>query len=216
MIALEPSSKPFADLDSSIIHLKQDIRGHESSLATCVRDQLRRSTIKNFEGREYITKYTLLQVMSQKVVHSLFQEYTNGLTHSAMAKQTLVESRLDIVRCIEMEARALLALCVFINASMRTFLVLLEAGVSDKSLPLTGGCPIGVNKVDFGRILEDQWVFVPFDIFARTSQITIPNNLILPLRFDKKGDLIGSGAYSDVFRIEVDNDPYSSPPVNMR
>ena len=216
LTVLEPPSTAFADLDSSVAHLEQNIRLRGSSLGTCVRDQLQRSTTKNFEGREYITKHTLLQAVSQKVVHSLFQEYITGFTRSAMAKQTLTESRLEIVRHIEMEARALLALCVFINASMRTFLELLQAGLSDKSLPLAGECPIGIDQIDFGHILEYQWTFVPYDIFAQTSQIAIPKDMIVPLKCDKKKYLLGSGAYSDVFRVQEDHSQYCSISVNLR
>ena len=211
---IKTSPKPGPDLDQSIAHL-QHSGPNESSLATFVGDQLRRSTTKNFEGRAYITRRILLQVMSIDVVHELLQAHISGLTDSMMAKEKIMKSRLHIIGIIEMKARTLLALCVFVNASVGTFLALIEAGLSDDSLPLAGECPIGVDEVEFGRILATQWIFVPYDVFARPGQVTISNDIVIPLKFDQISDMIGSGAYSDVFRVEVDNDPTPSPLVNV-
>jgi hypothetical protein len=120
-----------------------------------------------------------------------------------------------MIEYIELEARVLLALCVFIDAPMRSFLALLEAGISDASLPLTVDCPAGIDNVDFVRIFESQWVFLPYDLFAQPDQAVIPKDLIVPLIFDKNRDLIGAGAFSDVFQVEVDNTYSTLSSVNI-
>jgi hypothetical protein len=207
--------KAEADLDRYITDIKQDIPPNASSIATSVRDQLRDSIRKNFEGREYITRTTLLEVMSRDVVQRLSLDHTSGYTLLKAAKQRPMESRQDIVGYIEMEARVLLALCVFIDAPMRIFFTLLEAGISDKSLPVTRESITGIEKAEFIRILESQWLFLPHDLLARPSQAAIPKESIVPLIFDKKKDLIGSGAHSDVFQVTVDDGHCSISAVNM-
>lgn len=205
--------RPEASQDSSVTHIEQSEGPHGSSVADSVREQLRKSINRNFEGREYITRPTLLQIISKDVVHNLCQNHIFGRTHSRVTKGTPIESPQDTVEYIELEARVLLALWVFIDAPMQSFLALLEASISDASLPLTVDCPAGIDKVDFVRILESQWVFLPYDLFDQPGQVAIPNDLIVPLIFDKKRDLIGAGAFSDVFRVEVDNTNSTLPPV---
>jgi hypothetical protein len=187
----------------------------DSSIKTYVRDQLRRSIKKNFEGREYITRSMLLQVMSEDVIHCLFQQHMLERTQSEIAKKLPIGSREDIVGYIEKEARVLLALCIFVDAPMRSFLSFLEAGTNDRSLPLTGECPICVENDTFARIFDTQWIFLPFDLFARRDQVAIPEEYVVPLVFDRQKDCIGCGGYSDVFQVTIDKEYYSSPMVNM-
>lgn len=190
----------------SVVSLIEQSKGpHGSSVADSVREQLRKSINRNFEGREYIARPVLLQIISKDVVHGLCQDHIFGRTHSRVTKGTPAESTQGMVEYIELEARVLLALWVFIDAPMQGLLALLEAGTSDASLPLTVDCPAGIDNIDFVRILESQWVFLPYDLFAQPDQVVIPKDLIVPLIFDKKRDLIGAGAFSDVFQVEVDN-----------
>jgi hypothetical protein len=212
--AFKLCADPTADLHCHVAILEQNIRSYGLSTATYVRDELRKSTTKNFEGREYITRPTLLQVMSKDIVHCLFQQHVSEGRHLEVTKQIPMQPGPDIVGYVEMEAKFLLALCIFINAPMPIFIKLLEAGICDSSLPLTGECPTGVDKASFVRILESQWVFLPHDVFAQPGQVAVPAELVLPLIFDKKSDLVGSGAHSDVFRVRVDNGYCSSSTVN--
>src|SRR5205085_9022761 len=122
--------------------------------------------------------------------------------------------REDMVSYIVKEARVLLALCIFVDAPMRTFLKLLEAGIHDRGLPLTGECPSYDGNDNFARIYDNQWTFLPFDLFARPDQASVPEEYIIPLVFDSNKDFIGCGAYSDVFRVTMDSVPCSSA-VNM-
>ena len=202
-----------ADQDYSVTHIEQSEGPHGSSVADSVREQLRKSINRNFEGREYIARPILLQIISKDVVHGLCQDHIFRHTRSRVTKGIPMESTQDTVEYIELEARLLLALWVFIDAPMQSFLALLEAGISDASLPLTVDCPAGIDKVDFIRILENQWVFLPYDLFDQPDQVAIPKDSIVPLIFDKKRDLIGAGAFSDVFRVEVDNTHSTLPPV---
>jgi hypothetical protein len=197
--------KPEADQECCVTHIEQSKGPHGSSVADSVREQLRKSINRNFEGREYIARPVLLQIISKDVVHGLCQGHIFGRTHSRVTKGTPAESTQGMVEYIELEARVLLALWVFIDAPMQSLLALLEAGISDASLPLTVDCPAGTDNIDFVRILESQWVFLPYDLFAQPDQVVIPKDLIVPLDFDKKRDLIGAGAFSDVFQVEVDN-----------
>jgi hypothetical protein len=205
--------KPEADQECSITHIQQSKGPDDSSVTDSVREQLRNSINRNFEGREYITRPILLQIISIDVVHGLCQDHIFGGTHSKVTKGTPMESTQDAIGYIKLEARVLLALWVFIDAPMQSFLTLLEAGISDASLPLTVDCPAGIDNVDFVHILESQWVFLPYDFFAQPDQVAITKDLIVPLIFDKKRDLIGAGAFSDVFRVEVDNTHSSLTPV---
>jgi hypothetical protein len=207
--------KPEADLGCYVTHIKRDISPNASSIATDVRDQLRGSIKKNFEGREYITRTTLLQAMSNDAVRYLCRDYMSGYRILEVAKQRAMESGQEMVGYVEMEARILLALCIFIGAPMRIFFKLLEAGISDNSLPLTGECINGVEKAEFVRILESQWLFLPYDLLARPGQVAIPEESVVPLVFDRERDLIGSGAHSDVFRVTVDEGLCSLPTVIM-
>jgi hypothetical protein len=202
---VEPRSKPGVDQDCSVTHIKQSIGPHGSSVTDSVREQLQNSIKKNFEGREYITRPTLLQIMSNDVVNCLCQNHIFRHTHSGVAKRMPVKPGQDMTEYIEREARVLLALCIFIDAPMLSFFALLEAGISDAGLPLTGDCPTGIDEADFVRIIGSQWAFLPYDLLAQPVQVAIPESVIVPLSFDKKRDLIGSGAFSDVFRATVDN-----------
>lgn len=210
---VEPCSKPGVDQDCSVTHVEQSIGLHGSSVADSVREQLQKSITKNFEGREYITRPTLLQIMSKDVVHGLCQTHVFDHTHSRVAMQMPVESGQNITEYTEMEAMVLLALCIFIDVPMQSFLALLEAGISDASLPLAGDCPASIDEADFVRIVGSQWIFLPYDLLAQPDQVVIPKDLIVPLIFDKKRDLIGSGAFSDVFRATVDNIHCTVAPV---
>jgi hypothetical protein len=205
--------KPEADQNCSVTHTEQSEGPYGSSVADSVREQLQKSINRNFEDREYIKRPVLLQIISKDVIHDLCQDHIFGRTHSRATKGTPMESTQDTVEYIELEARVLLALWVFIDAPMQSFLALLEAGISDASLPLTVDCPAGIDKVDFVRILKSQWVFLPYDLFDQPDQVAIPKDLIVPMIFDKKRDLIGAGAFSDVFRVEVDHTHSTLPPV---
>ena len=165
------SLRPRTDLHCYVAHLEQSVPPYAPSVATQVRDQLRRSMTKNFEGRDYIARRILCQVMSKDLIRHLIQDYTSKGTPSEAAKWTSIGKGQDVVGYIKTEARVLLALCIFINASMHNFLVLLEAGISDSSLPLTGDCPTGVDKADFVRLLDSQWIFLPYDLFVQPDQI---------------------------------------------
>jgi hypothetical protein len=212
--ASEPWWKPEADLNRCITQIEKAISPNASSIAADVRDQLQGSIKKNFEGREYIARTTLLQVMSKDLVQRLCLGHMPGCTILEVAKQRAMESRQEIVGYTEMEARILLALCIFVGAPMQTFFKFLETGISDSSLPLTEECITGVEKAEFVRMLENQWLFLPYDVLARPSQVAIPEEFVVPLIFDKRRDLIGSGAHSDVFRVIVDDGHCSIPAVN--
>jgi hypothetical protein len=207
--------KPEADQECCVTHIEQSKGPHSSSVADSVREELRKAINRNFEGREYIARPMLLQIISKDIVHGLCQDHILRLPHSRVIKGTPMESTQDMIKYIELEARVLLALWVFIDATMQSFLALLEAGISDASLPLTVNCPAGIDHVDFIRLLESQWVFLPYDLFAQPDQAVIPKDLIVPLIFDKKRDLIGAGAFSDVFQVEVDNAHSTLPSVNV-
>jgi hypothetical protein len=185
----------------------------DPSIKACVRDQLRRAIKKNFEGREYITRPTLLQVMAEDIVRCLIQQHMSEWTQSGLAKTLLRGSSEDIVGYVEKEARVLLALCIFVDVPMRSFLRLLEAGINDSSLPLPRECPICVENDNFARIFDTQWIFLPFDLFARPGQLAVPEEYVIPLAFDRNKDFIGCGAYSDVFRVTMDDGPCSSSMV---
>jgi hypothetical protein len=205
--------KPEADQECCVTHMEQSKGPHGSLVADSVREQLRKSINRNFEGREYIARPMLLQIISKDIVHGLCQDHIFGLTHSKVIKGTPMKSKQDIVEYIELEARVLLALWVFIGAPMQSLPALLEAGISDASLPLTVDCPAGIDNVDFVHVLESQWVFLPYDLFGQPDQAVIAKDLIVPLVFDKKRDLIGAGAFSDVFQVEVGNTHSTLPSV---
>jgi hypothetical protein len=209
-VSSEPTADPFCYVAPSAHATDAD-----SPIKTYVRDHLRRSIKKNFEGREYITRPTLLQVMSEDVVCCLFQQHISERTQSGLAKELPIGWRQDVVGYIKKEATVLLALCIFVDAPLRSFFKLLEAGTKDSSLPLAGECPTYLENATFVCILNNQWIFLPYDLFGCPGQVAISEECVIPLIFDEKKDLIGYGGYSDVFRVTMDNGYCSSSMVNM-
>src|SRR5436190_15915182 len=101
--AFSLSSEPAANPACSIPPLGRATNA-DSSIETYVRDQLRRSIKKNFEGREYITKSTLLQVLSKGVVRCLVQQHMSERTQSGSTKKFPIGCREDIAGYIGKEA----------------------------------------------------------------------------------------------------------------
>lgn len=212
--ALKLLSKPATDLGCHVALVEHD-RHHPLGLSieSTVRDRLRQATRKNFEGREYITRPGILQVLSTDVLQSLIEPYTSEWMLLEVAQQVPTHSTRGIIDFIDTEAKVLLALCIFVGAPTGTFFKLIEAGTRDSSLPLPGGCPTGVDQASFLSILEMQWTFMPHNLFAQACQVILPEDIIVPLNFDRQRNLIGSGAYSDVFWATVDNVNCSAAPV---
>src|SRR5436190_18453042 len=94
--AFSLSSEPAANPACSIPPLGRGANA-DSLIETYVRDQLRRAIKKNFEGRDYITRPKLLQVLSAGVVRCLVQQHMSEWTQSGLTREFPIGCREDMV-----------------------------------------------------------------------------------------------------------------------
>ncbi|KAI4267850.1 MAG: hypothetical protein L6R38_008067 [Xanthoria sp. 2 TBL-2021] len=166
---------------------------------------LRSRCKRNWHGAYFIAPKALSHIMSATAVGRLLQGlYPVSLHISGTCLEASAVSRCSKV----------LAICLYARLAPAFFCYLMECLISDQQLPigddflhtLLSSLPEDVDQKIVQRFCVAQWVFLPVQIRFDLAPTQYVDSAVLPIQCDPEKDLLGQGAFGDVYKVRISSD----------
>lgn len=165
-------------------------------VGTALRSRCRR----NWHGAHFIAPKAFSHIMSAETVGRLLQGlHPVSLTNSVFEDST-------VSRCSKV-----LAICLYARLAPAFFCYLMECLISDQQLPILPEdvdqkTPGDVDQKRVQRFYIAQWVFLPVQIRFDHTPTQYDDSAVLPIQCDLEKDLLGRGAFGDVYKVRISSD----------
>jgi hypothetical protein len=170
-----------------------------------IRLEIHRKMEKNYEGKKYIPRTDLINILSPETSRLII---TKDTSLSSEEKEKLV---------IEVRSRAesLQAVCVYAQLPMLCLKRLLDKGFHDKRRPREEqDCPPSGSdengedwRVNFSEFLDKQASFFAYKFPKPTEPKDhehISDDVVVPVSYHPRESILGEGAFSIVYEAQVD------------
>jgi Protein kinase domain len=175
--------------------------------ATTVQNVVHEKLVTNWEDEKYIPRRDLEQIYSESTIKNLID------ADQSLARLSLTaDQRAEFLEKININATRLLAICIHIDMPLACLYHLLEKDYKDEDLPLSRKkhhCPGREYEVKFESFMKWQGAFVAH-IFVNDEggpkHISLPDDVILPIIYDKERPSLGKGGFGEVYKIYIHSD----------
>lgn len=176
---------------------------------------LRKNCQKNWEGALFMIPQTLLEIMSDETMKRVLQ--TMGTRPYAISWRTwLLENEI-------MDYRKILAICLYARLGPSFFALLLIRRFSDKYLPLENEHLQTIfshfkedrNLEYLQRFRDSQGAFLPIRLGLTQSHLQLDDSAVLPIQYDPEHNLIGRGAFGEIYSVRIHLDLHQFPVRNF-
>ncbi len=178
-------------------------RNPHQKFATAVQLAIRDKFRKNWRGKKFIPRGDLDAIFSRDTITELINADRSLDDVKNLDKATFAE---DVIR----DASRLLALCVYVELRLDCLYRLIQQGCKDTSLPLTEPqCPKEVDRVRFENLIQWQGAFIAHKFTIDRDgpeHRQIPDEVVMPITFNRDTDKLGEGGFGEVFRVHIDAD----------
>ena len=179
---------------------------YATAVQLAIQDKLR----PNWQGKKFIPRGDLDAIFSTATIIELINADNSLDALQDLNKATFAQ---DVIS----DASRLLALCIYVKLKLNCLYHLMQKGLKDTSLPLTDlQCPKEVNRVKFEHLIKWQGGFIAHKFTNDKSgpaHRQIPDEVVVPIKFNRKTDRLGEGGFGEVFRVHIDPDHHRFTPV---
>jgi hypothetical protein len=173
-------------------------RSPQESYAEFLQQALDLKMVKNFDGHKYIPRADLRLFCQRSVIRSSVDNEPQFGSWTQTARDAFSEQ-------IAVQMPRLHAVCIYAGFSLSFLQHLAESGHSDHDRPPEAHkCEVPSCRFRLRRFHETQSSFFPA-VFEKDQHFHEWNDdILLPIQFNKKTDDVGHGAFSTVYRVQID------------
>jgi hypothetical protein len=199
---------------SLLIINRQDGVAYAETVKGVLYDRLKR----NHRNQEYIPRQVLDNLFKLSTVRELIDK---DKSLKKLAQKLLTETgqlfdKDKFIAHVIADGIVYLALCIYTGLPLECLYRLTEKYKDCTTLLQVSDCPKGISKPQFDHLVELQGAFQAHT-FPNNSGHPIhrqlDNRIVVPIKFDEKGDSIGRGRFGEVFRVQIEPDHHRFSPV---
>jgi hypothetical protein len=171
--------------------------------AVTVRKVIHGKSKLNWQNDRFIPRKDLVEILSESTVKELINNDRSLNKIQYLDKDKFIQE-------VALDASRLLAICVYVDLPLACLYELTQQGHSDIDLPLTElHCPMGTYEVSFSNFVLWQGAFIAHDFEddeGPPKHRKLADDVVLPIMFNEKQDLLGEGGFSWVYKVRIDPD----------
>jgi hypothetical protein len=157
----------------------------------------------NWKNIKFIPRKDLDEILSESTVTELINSDKSLNEIPNLDRDKFIQE-------VVLFASRLLAICVYVDLPLACLYELIRQGRLDIHLPLAEPhCPNGTYQVNFRNFVYWQGAFIAHkfeDDGDRPKHRNIADEVVLPIMFNKKEDLLGEGSFGWVYKVHIDPD----------
>lgn len=166
----------------------------------------------NWKDIKFIPRKDLDEILSESTVKELINSDRSLNEIQNLDKDKFTQE-------VVLFASRLLAICVYVDLPLACLYELIQQGRLDIHLPLAEPhCPNGTYQVNFRNFVRWQGAFIAHkfeDDGGRPKHRKIADEVVLPIMFNKKEDLLGEGGFGWVYKVHIDPDHHLFSVVSL-
>jgi hypothetical protein len=157
----------------------------------------------NWQNERFIPRKDLVEILSESTVKELINNDRSLNKIQYLDKDKFIQE-------VALDASRLLAICVYVDLPLACLYELTQQGHSDINLPLAElHCPMGTYEVSFSNFVLRQGAFIAHDFEddeGPPKHRKLADDVVLPIMFNEKQDLLGEGGFGWVYKVRIDPD----------
>lgn len=173
---------------------------------------------RNYRNQKYIPRQVLDNLFKPSTVRELIDqdESLKRLAQKLLTETGQLFDKEKFLTHVIADGIVYLALCIYTGLSLECLYRLTEKYKDCTTLLQVSDCPDDISKPQFDHLVELQGGFqahtFPNDS-GHPIHRQLDNSIVVPIKFDEKGDSIGRGGFGEVFRVQIDPDHHRFSPV---
>ncbi len=189
-----------------------DVSATDKKYSTEIADRIDSRIRINWRGKKFIPQKDLHAIMSLSVIEKLINnDKSLANTEDAGAVDRWILDKQTFIDDVASSHKHLIALCVHEGLPLKCLWQMLYLGQKPACFPLQASDkPPAAKKIRFDNLIHKQFIFIAYQFPKPTDakvhcidQSDLTENHVLPIESCDKTNPIGSGAFKNVYEVQI-------------